>query len=189
MRGHDASQLPYEFLHPFIRGTPSDDHRPRHSFFIGIGGLGRRRVAFFSFRLDLLLLRLVLRRRGGAVGLGLRARLFSAAASARHGGCSLLFASSVVAVQLWCSSCADCRLCSCCCVARVGSRLAAAMAHLCWSTRGRKIVRINAQRWLTKGKRQAASPLKMSRLVIFSCCQNLSGGSGRRLGSNGKRGF
>ena len=33
------------------------------------------------------------------------------------------------AVQLLCSSCADCRLCSCCCVARVGSRLAAAMVH------------------------------------------------------------
>ena len=104
-------------------------------------------MAFFPFRLDLLLLRLVLRGRGGPVGLRLRARLLAAASSARHaGGSSLLFASSVVAVQLLCSSCADCRLCSCCCVAHVGSRLAAAMAHLCWSTRGHRAMLIDAQR-------------------------------------------
>ena len=107
VRRHDASQLPYEFLHPFIRGAPSDDHRPRHSLFIGIGGLRRRCVAFLALRLDLLLLRLVFGWCGGPVGLRLRARLLAAASSARHaGGSSLLFASSVVRcaalVQLLC---------------------------------------------------------------------------------------
>ena len=84
VRGHHSSKFTHEFLDALIRGAPSDDHRPRHSFFIGIGGLRRRRVALFSFWLDLLLLRLVLRGRGGPVGLGLRARLFSASSSPRH---------------------------------------------------------------------------------------------------------
>ena len=172
VRRHDASQLPYEFLHPFIRGAPSDDHRPRHSLFIGIGGLRRRRVAFFSFWLDLLLLRLVLRRRGGAVGLGLRARLFPASSSSRHFAVQLLC--RVQPAGLLCGSLDDVKAC---CTNR-GSN-AAYVTH--------SFAVISAQRRRTEVSKCLACSRQASRSVRGICLQKLSACAQRALVQGGMR--
>ena len=73
--------------------------------------------------------------------------------------CATSFCVLLGAAFLLCSSGADCRLCSCRAAAREGSRLAAAMAHLCWSTRGHTAVFINAQRRRTEAN-----------TVLLRCC-------------------